>query len=40
MREVMDVVKRENLEVTTVFAVHQEPVPWAKVAALVERALN
>lgn len=40
MREVMDAVKRENLAVTTVFAMHQEPVPWAKVTALVERALN
>lgn len=40
MREVMDAVKRENLEVTTVFAMHQEPVPWSQVTALVERALN
>jgi hypothetical protein len=40
MREVMDAVKRENLAVTTVFAMHQEPVPWTQVAALVERALN
>jgi hypothetical protein len=40
MREVMDAVKRENLAVTTVFAMHQEPVPWAQVTALVERALN
>jgi len=40
MREVMEVVKRENLAVTTVFAMHQEPVPWAQVAALVEKALN
>jgi hypothetical protein len=40
MREVMDAVKRENLEVTTVFAMHQEPVPWAQVTGLVERALN
>lgn len=40
MREVMDAVKRENLQVTTVFAMHQEPVAWAKVIALVERALN
>jgi hypothetical protein len=36
----MDAVKRENLAVTAVFAMHQEPVPWAKVTALVERALN
>lgn len=40
MREVMDAVKRENLDVTTVFAMHQEPVPWIQVTALVERALN
>jgi hypothetical protein len=40
MREVMDAVKRENLAVTTVFAMHQEPVPWSQVTGLVERALN
>ena len=40
MREVMDAVRRENLEVITVFAMHQEPVPWSQVTALVERALN
>ncbi|HEY2464067.1 MAG TPA: MBL fold metallo-hydrolase [Steroidobacteraceae bacterium] len=40
MREVMDAVKREHLAVNTVFAMHQEPVPWAQVTALVERALN
>ena len=40
MREVMDAVKRENLQVTTVFAMHQGPVPWEKVTTLVERALN
>jgi hypothetical protein len=40
MREVMDAVKRENLVVTTVFAMHQNPVPWTQVTALVERALN
>ncbi len=40
MREVIDAVKRENLAVTTVFAMHQEPVPWTQVTALVERALN
>jgi hypothetical protein len=39
MREVMDAVKREHLSVTTVFAMHQEPVPWARVVALVEKAL-
>jgi hypothetical protein len=36
----MDAVKRENLAVTTVFAMHQEPVPWTQVTGLVERALN
>jgi hypothetical protein len=40
MREVMDAVKRENLQVATVFAMHQEPVPWTQVTTLVERALN
>ncbi len=40
MREVMDAVQREHLAVTTVFAMHQEPVPWAQVTALVEKALN
>jgi hypothetical protein len=37
MREVMDAVKRENLPVTTVFAMHPEPVTWTQVAALVEK---
>lgn len=40
MREVMDAVQREHLAVSTVFAMHQEPVPWAQVKALVEKALN
>jgi hypothetical protein len=40
MREVIDAVKRENLVVTTVFAMHQEPVPWSQVMALVEKALT
>jgi hypothetical protein len=40
MREVMDAVEREHLTVTTVFAMHQEPVPWAQVIALVEKALT
>ena len=31
MREVMDAVKREHLRVTTVFAMHQTPVPWTQV---------
>jgi hypothetical protein len=40
MREVMDAVKREHLTVTTVFAMHQEPVAWSQVTALVEKALT
>lgn len=40
MREVMEAVKREDLQVDTVFAMHQGPVPWAKVTALVEKALS
>jgi hypothetical protein len=40
MREVVEAVKHENLAVTTVFAMHQEPVPWAQVVAMVEKALN
>jgi hypothetical protein len=39
MREVMEAVKREGLEVTTVFAMHQGPLPWGQVTALVEKAL-
>jgi hypothetical protein len=40
MREVMDAVEREHLTVTTVFAMHQQPVPWTQVTALVEKALS
>jgi hypothetical protein len=40
MREVIEAVKRENLSVATVFAMHQGPVPWNQVTALVEKALN
>lgn len=40
MREVMYAVQREHLAVSTVFAMHQEPVPWAQASALVEKALN
>ena len=39
MREVMDAVKREDLDVATVFAMHQKPVPWTQVTTLVEKAL-
>jgi hypothetical protein len=40
MREVVAAVNRENLEVTTVFAMHQNPVPWSQVTALVAKALS
>jgi hypothetical protein len=40
MREVIEAVKRENIPVTTVFAMHQGPVPWAQVTALVEKATS
>jgi hypothetical protein len=40
MREVMEAVQREHLDVTTVFAMHQKPVPWEQVTAMVEKALS
>ncbi len=40
MREVVQAVKREGLQVEKVFAMHQGPVPWPQVIALVEKALN
>jgi hypothetical protein len=40
MREVIEAVKREKIAVTTVFAMHQEPVPWVQVTASVENALK
>jgi len=36
--EVLQAVKREGLDVATVFAMHQAPVPWATVLALVAKA--
>jgi hypothetical protein len=36
--EVLQAVKREGLDVATVFAMHQPPVPWTRVVALVEKA--
>ena len=36
--EVFQAVKREGLDVTTVFAMHQAPVPWAQVLALLQKA--
>ena len=38
MREAAEAVKRENLAVTTVFAMHQGPTPWADVVALIQKA--
>src|SRR6202042_1994551 len=39
MREVVAAVRRENLQVKTVFAMHQGPVPWTQVTLLVEKSL-
>lgn len=38
MREVAAAVKRENLQVTTVFAMHQGPTPWSQVESLLRAA--
>jgi hypothetical protein len=38
MHEVAQAVQRENLKVDTVFAMHQGPMPWSKVIALLENA--
>jgi hypothetical protein len=38
MYEVAQAVKRENLIVDTVFAMHQGPLPWEKVMKLVEKS--
>jgi hypothetical protein len=38
MYEVEQAVKRENLAVDTVFAMHQGPLPWAKVTALIDKS--
>lgn len=38
MQEVMRAVQRAKLNVETVFAMHQAPMPWAQVVALVEKA--
>jgi hypothetical protein len=40
MYEVAQAVKRENLIVDTVFAMHQGPIPWAQVIALIEKSLH
>jgi hypothetical protein len=38
MYEVAQAVKRENLTVDTVFAMHQGPLPWAQVVALIDKS--
>ena len=38
MYEVFQAVKRANLEVDTVFAMHQGPMPWKQVLTLIEKA--
>jgi hypothetical protein len=38
MHEVAQAVQRENLKVDTVFAMHQGPMPWDKVIALLAKA--
>ena len=38
MREVAQAVKRANLKVDTVFAMHQGPMPWGQVLSLVEKS--
>lgn len=40
MREVTEAVQREGLQVDTIFAMHQGPMPWKTVTALVEKALS
>jgi hypothetical protein len=40
MREVVEAVQREGLQVTTVFAMHQGPLPWTDIVSLVEKALS
>ena len=38
MYEVAQAVKREHLDVETVFAMHQGPMPWEQVMALIEKS--
>jgi len=38
MHEVAQAVQRENLQVDTVFAMHQGPIPWAQVTAQLEKS--
>jgi hypothetical protein len=38
MHEVAQAVRRENLKVDTVFAMHQAPMPWDQVVALIQKS--
>jgi hypothetical protein len=38
MHEVAQAVKQANLKVDTVFAMHQGPIPWDQVVALIDKA--
>lgn len=38
MYEVMEAVERADLKVDTVFSIHQGPISWNQVVALVEKA--
>ncbi len=38
MHEVAQAVKRANLQVNTVFAMHQEPMPWDQVIGMLEKS--
>jgi hypothetical protein len=38
MAEVAQAVKRENLTVDKVYAMHQGPVPWDQVVGLIQKA--
>ena len=40
MREVMEAVQREGLQVDTVFAMHQAPMPWNEVMKLVQNVMR
>jgi hypothetical protein len=37
MYEVVQAVKRANLEVDTIFSMHQGPMPWNQVVTLIEK---
>ena len=38
VHEVAAAVRRENLQVETVFAMHQGPIPWTQVTGLLAKA--